>query len=190
VKVIQHEIKRAVKPPLGFIVLGLALVFLILSHGSSALAATTISTSGGGCSTIGTWNQATLTCTLTGDVVIASGNGININGSGITLDGAGHTITGSMAYTTGIAISSSNVTLKNLTVNNFMYGAYVMAASGAVITGDTFSGNGYGVYLSVANSARVYNNNLLGNTTQIYQSGGAGDLFSQPAPAGGNFYSN
>ncbi|MHB1411784.1 MAG: beta strand repeat-containing protein [Thermoleophilia bacterium] len=189
-KVIQHEIKRAVKPPLGFIVLGLALVFLILSHGSSASAATTIGTTGSGCSTIGTWNPATLTCTLTGDVVIASGNGININGAGITLDGAGHAITGSMAYTTGIAISSSNVTLKNLTVNNFMYGAYVMAASGAVITGDTFSGNGYGVYLSVANSARVYNNNLLGNTTQIYQSGGAGDLFSQPAPAGGNFYSN
>ncbi|MHB8142316.1 MAG: beta strand repeat-containing protein [Thermoleophilia bacterium] len=189
-KVIQHEIKRAVKPPLGFIVLGLALVFLILSHGSSASADTTVGTTGGGCSTIGTWNPATLTCTLTGDVVIASGNGININGAGITLDGAGHAITGSMAYTTGIAISSSNVTLKNLTVNNFMYGAYVMAASGAVITGDTFSGNGYGVYLSVANSARVYNNNLLGNTTQIYQSGGAGDLFSQPAPAGGNFYSN
>src|SRR5262245_60115131 len=46
---------------------------------------------GGDCSSIGKWDAASKTCTLTGDL---TGESIQIAGDGITLDGAGHTLTG------------------------------------------------------------------------------------------------
>ena len=51
---------------------------------------------GGDCSLIGSWNDATDTCTLNTDIVVASAGdtGIEIVDSGITLDGSGYKITG------------------------------------------------------------------------------------------------
>ena len=43
---------------------------------------------GGDCTTIGTWNPNTRTCTLTSDVSTP----IVVTGCGITLDGDGHTV--------------------------------------------------------------------------------------------------
>ena len=42
---------------------------------------------GGDCTTIGTWNSGTKTCTLTGNLTVDSKHGIEIHSDGITLDG-------------------------------------------------------------------------------------------------------
>ena len=49
---------------------------------------------GGDCTTIGTWNSGTKTCTLTGNVTVNDIHGIEIHSDGITLDGGGYTLTG------------------------------------------------------------------------------------------------
>ncbi len=76
-----------------------------------------IKNSSGDCKSIGTWNVATKTCTLTTNV----GETIQIDSNGITLNGNGHTITGSNTGT-GIYLPSRNgVTIKNLNVKQFVF---------------------------------------------------------------------
>ena len=68
-----------------------------------------INPKGGDCSSIGTWNATTITCTLNQDV----NEMISIEDDGITLDGNKKTIT---SATNGIYTDQSNVTIKNITV--------------------------------------------------------------------------
>ena len=74
-----------------------------------------IDTTGGDCSTIGTWSAATMTCTMTQDFtsVQFQDTAIEIQGDGVTLDCAGHSIDGTVSnkciwsttrYATGIVV--------------------------------------------------------------------------------------
>ncbi|MHB8793559.1 MAG: beta strand repeat-containing protein, partial [Thermoleophilia bacterium] len=130
----------------------------------------TSNSTGGACATIGSWNPSTLTCTLTTDIRVNTGkNGIVVNSSGITIDGNGHKITSNGGLSTGVSFMvMNNVTVKNLTIRQFNYGVYLLAS----------------------NNAKVFNNNFISNNTQAYVSGGSGNVFTQPAPAGGNYWSN
>ena len=67
----------------------------------------TISSSGGDCSTIGTWNQGTKTCTLNTDLSYT----INIYDSGITLDGNSHTLDTGETPTGSGSVSYTHLTL-------------------------------------------------------------------------------
>jgi len=166
----------------------LSLFLFIASQSLGATATRYIRSNGGDCASIGTWDQATKTCTLTGDFSFGS-NGIVVDGSGITVDGAGHTITGSGGFTSGVSISvKSGVVVRNLTVRQFRYGFMMTTSTNATVTNNTVSGNLYGVYMQNASGSRVYNNNFDSNTTQARVSGGTGNLFSLPAPVGGNWW--
>jgi hypothetical protein len=87
---------------------------------------------GGDCTKIGTWNPATLTCTLTTDLVDVDTTPdtwglVGMPESGITLDGAGHELlgTGWPAGRWGISASVTRGdgmdrhTVRNVRVNNF-----------------------------------------------------------------------
>jgi hypothetical protein len=71
---------------------------------------------GGECTSIGTWNITTKTCTLNTDLPI--GNTITIYNSGITLNGNGHTMSGITNGPNGVVIYS-NITVKNLKMIGF-----------------------------------------------------------------------
>lgn len=90
---------------------------------------------GGDCASIGTWNPATLTCTLTNDLTET----VQIDSDGITLDGGGHTMTG---LNTGNGIylyEKSGVTIKNLTIKNFSYGITLDLSSNNTVHTNTIS---------------------------------------------------
>ena len=94
---------------------------------NDAFAFKTISddSTGGDCSTMGTWDSATKTCTLTSDL----SDGIVITSNGITLDGNGTTISGTymLTYDPNSAIKgilldhTTGLTIKNTLVKNFNF---------------------------------------------------------------------
>lgn len=94
---------------------------------------------GGDCGLIGTWDEATLTCTLTGD----TDGIIVIDSDGVTLDGAGYLMNGTNAGTSesdgaGDAVSvigRQGVTVRDLTVRRYDYGVNLEYSSGCTITG-------------------------------------------------------
>ncbi len=89
----------------------------------------TITDAGGGnCSSIGTWNAASKTCTLNRDVTIQAAtslDGIEVASNGVTLDGGGHTLSLQGTYTgqNGVIFNNRNGgTVKNIKVTGFNVG--------------------------------------------------------------------
>ncbi|MEK6651433.1 MAG: DUF1565 domain-containing protein, partial [Nitrospirota bacterium] len=134
---------------------------------------------GGDCTSIGIWDWATKTCTLTQDVystpkedALWTGT-INIDSDYITLDGNGHTITGTCGplsccgspnvcgdpytglWTYGVSLSwKTGVTVKNLNIKDFTVGILLWSSNNNTLTGNTISnGNymgAYGIYLALS----------------------------------------
>ncbi|MFA5831534.1 MAG: NosD domain-containing protein, partial [Candidatus Paceibacterota bacterium] len=138
-----------------------------------------ISDTGGDCSTIGTWNQSTKTCTLNQDI----SETVQIDGNNITLDGNGHAIIGDAPYVsfTGVlfAYRTTGNTVKNLNIANFTYGIYV-DSSGNTISKTTERNNYEGIHLSGSG----YGNTLSGNTASNNE--GAGIVISSGNTLSGN----
>lgn len=117
---------------------------------------------GGGCASIGTWDPATLTCTLANDLTET----VQIDSDGITLDGGGHAMTGSNTGNGIYLYEKSGVTVRNLTIKNFSYGITLdTSPNNAVhdnnISVDIVSGNRYtGETLTLydSNNNEIYNN--------------------------------
>lgn len=118
---------------------------------------------GCGCTTIGTWNPLTRTCTLTTDVTET----IQIDSPNITLDGNNHSITGSgTGY--GIYIyNKTNVTIKNCVVSNFTGGIYISSSTNNNLFQNSFNSNYYGI----SGYASSFNN-IAGNTVSLNSSYG------------------
>jgi PGF-pre-PGF domain-containing protein/PGF-CTERM protein len=80
---------------------------------------------------------------------------IGIFASDVVLEGNGHSlITGSGVgiYVYGV----SNVTIKNVTVEDYVYGVYLYSSSNSNVTNVTVSGNSwYGIYLSSSNNNNI-----------------------------------
>lgn len=116
---------------------------------------------GGDCASIGTWDPATKTCTLTMDLT----DSIVIESSGITLDGNGYGIIGDG---TGVGVeltwNRSNVTIENLSVSQFAIGIDSWYGD-IIITHSSLSENGTGirlVYTSGIASHNIVTNNDVG----------------------------
>jgi parallel beta-helix repeat protein len=88
--------------------------------------------------------------------------------------------------------SSNNTFADNNTSNNSANGIYVAYSSDSnVFTGNTLtSNNSNGIWIIAANSNSIYNNNFNNNTVQAYAEESSGNLFSRPAPLGGNYWSD
>ena len=113
---------------------------------------------GGSCSSIGTWDNSTKTCTLTQDVFET----IQINGDGITLDGAGHTVQGSSVGFGVYVPQQSNVAVKNLVIKGFFWGINATQASQSNFSNNILENNVRGgILFSSSQNITLQNNQLI-----------------------------
>ena len=114
---------------------------------------------GGDCTTFGIWNPITQTCTLTQNLFET----VQIDSDNITLDGNNFTLSG---FHTGSGIymnGRSNVTLKNLRIENFSYGVSVYNANNILIEHNNFISNAsQAIVLSNSNA-----NTIIGNSASL-----------------------
>jgi parallel beta-helix repeat protein len=122
----------------------------------------TLSETGWSDPAVGTWDQGTLTGTLTQDI----NDSIEVVDDGISLDGNGHASTGIGAGNGVYAYGKNQITIKNLSVNNFQNGISIEASSSIILTGNTATNNSEGIGLW-----NCVNNTLVGNTAS---NGGCG----------------
>lgn len=117
-------------------------------------------TTGGDCSSIGTWDQITKTCALTQDV----NETIQIDNDGITLDGNNHTLTG-VNTGSGIFLPERNyVHIKNLIVRGFSDGIGISLSHNITLSGNTIEANfGAGINLYTASSTLIEGNSISTN---------------------------
>lgn len=128
---------------------------------------------GGDCKSVGKWDAATKTCTLTQDVVALTDNGIEIASDGVTLDGKEVKEDGTEVYHSifgngsgnGVFLNGRNgVTVRNVTVKNFNTGFYdyVIGNDGDLFVNNEASGNTNGFYAHGFRS-KYENNSSTGN---------------------------
>ncbi|MHB8859140.1 MAG: NosD domain-containing protein [Thermoleophilia bacterium] len=134
--------------------------------------------SGGSCTSIGTWDAATKTCTLTADLPNSS---IILGSNSVTLDGNGYILSGNGSGSGVSASGKSSVGVKNLRVTGFatginlgsgttwssLYGNVIWGntADGILISGSTTNGNVAGGNEISANGASGINVSGSNNNT-------------------------
>ncbi|MCR4306772.1 MAG: right-handed parallel beta-helix repeat-containing protein [Candidatus Yonathbacteria bacterium] len=134
------------------------------------------------CTSIGIWDGATKTCTLTADV----NETIQIDSNGVMLDGARHTLTGTG---TGFGLFFTNkegVKIKNFTVSNFRDGIGIYFSQQATFSGNTILNNtrsGINLYQS---------SNIIVASSTISMNGGEGITLRDSSAniISGNTFSN
>lgn len=130
-------------------------------------------TTGGNCTSIGIWNNATKTCTLTTDVFET----IQIDGSGVTLDGNGHKVDPPLGTSNGIYFKTgiTGVTVKNIKVYKASYGVYLYQASNNLIENiENRGNNNYGIYVSSGSNGNTIKNSTFAESqigVNVYRSG-------------------
>jgi len=116
---------RVGRKTVGFSIIVLAAIFFSLASAGTAQAATYSirdDATGGDCASMGTWNAAAKTCTLTAN--LSADYGIGIESEGITLDGSGYILSGSSSGT-GILIDAGGTSVTNLNIRQFVNGIEV-----------------------------------------------------------------
>ena len=154
------------------VIFGLILVVILSSivFGSSVQSVYAIKTindtsTGGDCqsSSIGTWNAATRTCTLSSDL----SEGVVIGNNNIILDGNGHTIAGTSGN--GITVQyKTDITIKNITIKNFDTGIKIDNGIRVTLSTNTFSNNNYGISAANSNTITASGNTFSNNNYEIY----------------------
>jgi parallel beta-helix repeat protein len=113
---------------------------------------------GGDCTSIGTWNRITETCTLRIDLTDTR---IHIDSDRITFNGNGHTIIGDSG--TGVTlIGRTGVTVKNLMIDNFDYGISLQEYSdGNTLSDNTIIGSTSGMGIHGLGSNNILRDNIV-----------------------------
>ena len=142
------------------VVVGLTVLVFLMVGVAGATKSIKDNATGGDCTSIGTWNVASKTCTLTTDLT----ESIEIDSDGITLNGNGHTITGSSTGN-GIYLSGRNgATIKNTNVREFLDGIYLDSSSNNTLSGNIASNNNrIGIRLYNSNNNTLSGNNVNSN---------------------------
>ncbi len=138
-----------------FSVLAIFVIGLFVLPDAFAELTITDDSTGGDCSTVGTWDAGTRTCTFTSDV----SESIVVGSNNITLDGNGKTLTGSTNqqyhwdinpnnhyyyYCTGDNASDRGISFNaktNLVIKNFILKNWCYAIHGENSINNTFQGN-------------------------------------------------
>jgi parallel beta-helix repeat protein len=101
----------------------------------------------------------TLTANITG-----SGDGIIIEKDNMTLDGGGHSLQGNDGYGAGISlIARNNVTIQNMTVENFLYGIYLDQSARSTILNCSVKSNTHGIFLHSSSNNSIEENDVTTN---------------------------
>lgn len=166
---------------------------------------------GGDCNQIGIWDFLTKTCTLTRDI----NETIQIDSDNIIIDGNNHTISG--VYYGIYIFRKSDITIRNLIIrssytsialffthnslieNNLISSYYgtglnVRSASNNIFRRNTISNNSTGMWIGwylfePSSNNQIYNNNFIDNISDIVYGPAVDNVFSLPAPIGGNYWS-
>ncbi len=142
-----------------------------------------LTATGSGCSSLGTWNQFTKTCTMNRIVT----QGVQIDGSGVALNCANWWIVGNRSGV-GVVVNASSAKAFNCRIQDFGVGLSVnsgktgtvfgnltvtsitdgvaLGATGASLYASKIVSTRYGVTTSVA--AKIYQNDISGATKHIY----------------------
>src|SRR5659263_256295 len=148
------------------IAIGIMTLVLVMAAGAQATKFIRNDATGGDCTSFGTWNAATLTCTMTADLIET----IQIDSNGVTLDGNGHTITGS-TNANGVSLSErSGVTIKNMNIQGFSGGVSLFRSNNNYLIGNNITNitAGIGIALGESNNNMLSNNNVSNNYGGIY----------------------
>jgi parallel beta-helix repeat protein len=87
--------------------------------------------------------------------------------------------------------SSGNTISDNTTSNNYPGIYFYYNCNNNALTGNTISDNYYGIYFNYnCNNNEVYRNNFIDNRTQVLIYSSSENIFSFPAPTGGNYWSD
>lgn len=160
--------------PFGMLAVTLLCLFFMLPAASAGAASGTKSirdnSTGGDCTSIGTWNNSAKTCTLTSDYA----GTIGILNDGITLDGGGHTLSGSRPNG-GLVFNVSGVTVKNLTISGYGNGLLISGAGGNFIICNTIVGNDVGVNVDYSDANVIAFNTISGNGVGVSANGSSGN---------------
>ena len=152
------------------IAVGIMVLVLMMAGGAGATKFIRNDATGGDCTSFGTWNVESMTCTMAADLT----ENIQIDSNGVTFDGNGHTITGS--GTEGVYLSGrSGVTIKNMNIQGFSEGVtlsfsnnnYLIGNNVTNITKGTSFYFGYGFFLGSSNNNMIRGNNVSNNDDGI-----------------------
>jgi parallel beta-helix repeat protein len=136
------------------IAVGIMALVLVMTGGAGATRFIRNDAAGGDCTSFGTWDNVTKTCTMTSDLIET----IQIDSNGTTLDGNGYQTAGSG---TGYGVNltgRSGVTIKNLNVGQFGNGFYLLNSNNNYLIGNAPSENDNGIVLSGSSSNMLSSN--------------------------------
>jgi len=178
--------------PLGRLVPAFVLLGLILCPQVSTLTLTYTSTPSMALQAGSDWWHGTITIKKDGSVnpadapiivegniytltknVKSDGNGIIILRDNIVVDGAGHTIEGSntMFSNDVYLFTRTNITIKNLNIQNFHFGIGLDYSSYNTIANNNVGNNGVGIYLRYSLHNLIYNNVFVNDVNVVVEGG-------------------
>ena len=101
--------------------------------------------------------------TLTANIA-SSGDGIIVEKDNMTLNGAGHTLQGNNGYGAGIRLlARNNVTIKNMTVENYLYGMYLEQSARSIVLNCSLKSNTHGIFLLSSSNNNIEENDVTTN---------------------------
>ncbi len=132
---------------------------------------------GGDCDQIGTWDGSAKTCTLTKNI----DQSIEIKDNGITLDGANHVVQGpdsniGVFVNGGFFGDITDVTVKNLTVQDFSKGVQINNTNRVQIINVTAKNNADGVEFHRAENSSITLSNITNNSSKGLIVGDSSDV--------------
>ena len=126
---------------------------------------------GGDCQSIGNWDNATNTCTLTTNLTET----VQIDDDNIILDGDNHTLTGSDTGSGVYIYEHNGVTVKNLNISHFSFGIRTYDSNGNHIDYNTLSNNHVAISSTFSGGTTVYKNIISNNNYGISWGGDPSD---------------
>jgi len=160
------------------IIVSILAVAMIGLMAPSAFAELTITddATGGDCSTVGTWDAGTRTCTFTSDV----SEQVTVGANFITLDGNGHTIDSGTTYdntnTSWLGVCDSdglhgiyldaktNIVIKNFIIKNFCNGInFSNSINNSILSNTIIDSYADGITISTSSNDIISNNVLTNN---------------------------
>jgi len=148
------------------------------------------------CGLIGSWNSTENRCSLFYDLVrsqiLVTMDGVTIDGQGHMMDGQGvHYIGGPPFNSIAVAATAADdIAVRNLRISDYGMGIFLGETNNASVSDCFITGNGRGLRLVNTVGSLVFHNSFENNSDQAEVTGGSGNLFNQPAPVGGNHWTD